>query len=413
MSWARADARELPRARSVVGRRRLAAAATLIFVALSLRMAIAAVPPVLGQIQRDTGLGSAGSGLLIAVPLLCFGAVAPSTPALVRRLRMGPLLGLTLAVVAIGCAVRLAPSVLALFLGTAVIGAGIAVANVLLPGLIKRDFKEEATLMISLYAVSLFIGAAIPAGLTVPIEHLTGIGWRPAVALWGVVAVIGLVLWLPRSRRSEPASPPRTVPSPAHDLWRDPLAWAVTLFMGLQSLGYYAALNWLPSILESHGMSDARAGWMLSYSTFPGMAAALATPGLVRRMGRPQVLVGLSVSLTAFAYIGLATAALSAPYVWVTALGLGQGVAIALALSFIVARARDHHVAHLSTMAQSVGYLLASTGPFIIGALHGITSGWTVPLLVLMGTLVPLFLAGLLAGRPGHVLTGSELESPG
>jgi MFS transporter, CP family, cyanate transporter len=391
-----------------VSRGKLTTAATLIFVALNLRMAIAAVPPVLSQIQRDTGLGSAGSGLLTAVPLFCFGAVAPSAPALVRRLRMGPLLGLTLILVALGCAIRLAPSLAALFLGTAVIGAGIAVANVLLPSLIKRDFADRASLMIALYAVSLFVGAAIPAGLTVPIEHLTGIGWRPAVAVWGVVALIALALWLPRARREEPAAPPRAVPSPAHDLRRDRLAWAVTLFMGLQSLGYYATLSWLPTILESHGMSDSKAGWMLSYSMFPGMAAALLTPTLQRRLGREGICVGLAVALSGLGYVGLIVAADSAPYIWVTALGIGQGIAITLALSYIVARARDHHIAHLSTMAQSIGYLIASTGPFILGALHGLTSSWTVPLLVLLGTLVPLAVAGSIAGRGGHVLAGAE-----
>ncbi len=387
-----------------MSRGRLVGAATLIFVALNLRMAIAAVPPVLTQIQRDTGLSSAGSGLLAAVPLFCFGAVAPSTPALVRRLRMGPLLGLTLAVVAIGSAIRLAPPLAALFLGTAVIGAGIAVANVLLPSLIKRDYADKAPLMIALYAVSLFIGAAIPAGLTVPIEHATGIGWRPAVALWGGVALLALALWLPRARRAEPPARPAAIPSPARALRRDRTAWAVTLFMGLQSLGYYATLSWLPTIFESHGVSDSKAGWLLSFSMFPGMAASLLTPALQRRLGREAICVGLGVGLSGLGYVGLIAAATAAPYVWVSALGIGQGVLITLALSYIVSRARHAHVAHLSTMAQSIGYLIASTGPFIAGALHGITSGWTVPLLVLLGTLVPLAVAGIVAGRPGHVL---------
>jgi CP family cyanate transporter-like MFS transporter len=326
----------------------------------------------------------------------------------VRRLRIGPLLGLTLGVVAIGCAIRLAPSLAALFIGTAVIGAGIAVANVLLPSLIKRDFADQAALMISLYAVSLFVGAAIPAGLTVPIEHATGIGWRPAVALWGVVALIALALWLPRARRAEPPAPPRAGSSPARDLRRDRLAWAVTIFMGLQSLGYYATLSWLPTILESHGMSDSKAGWMLSYAMFPGMAASLLTPTLQRRIGREDICVGLAVAFCGLGYLGLLAAADSGTYIWVTALGIGQGIAITLALSYIIARARDHHIAHLSTMAQSGGYLIASTGPFILGALHGLTSSWTLPLLVLVATLVPLGAAGLVAGRDGHVLADAE-----
>jgi CP family cyanate transporter-like MFS transporter len=392
-----------------VSRHRLATAATLIFVALNLRMAIAAVPPVLTQIQDDTGLGSVGSGLLTALPLFCFGAMAAAAPSLVRRLRMGPLLGLTMAVVAIGCAVRLAPSVPALFLGTAIVGSGIAVANVLLPGLIKRDFKDVAAPMIALYALALSLGATIPAGLTIPIEDLTGVGWRPAVAVWGVVAVAALVLWLPRARRDEPAAPATSRPSPARDLRRDRVAWAVTLFMGLQSLCYYAMLSWLPTILESHGMSSGRAGWMLSYMTIPGMAASLVTPAVSRRLPRSELEVALAAVLLAIGYVGLIVFGASAPYVWVTSLGLGGGLLIALALGYIVARAHDHHVAHLSTMAQGVGYLIAASGPFVVGALHGLTSSWTVPLLVLLAVLVPMVLAGFVAGREGQVLAGADL----
>jgi MFS transporter, CP family, cyanate transporter len=393
-----------------VSRARLATAATLIFVALNLRMAIAAVPPVLTQIQDDTGLGSVGSGLLTALPLLCFGAMASSAPALVRRLRMAPLLGLAMAVVALGCAVRLAPSLAALFVGTAIIGSGIAVANVLLPGLIKRDFKDVAAPMIAVYAVALSLGATIPAGLTIPIEDLTGIGWRPAVAVWGVVALLALVLWLPRARREEPAAT-TSRRSSARDLRRDRIAWAVTLFMGLQSLCYYAMLSWLPTILESHGMSSGKAGWMLSYLTIPGMAASLVTPMVQRRLPRSEIEVALAALLLAIGYVGLIVFGASAPYVWVTSLGLGGGLLIALALGYIVGRARDDHVAHLSTMAQGVGYLIAASGPFIVGALHGLTSSWTVPLLVLLAVLVPMVLAGVIAGREGHVLAGADLAA--
>jgi CP family cyanate transporter-like MFS transporter len=183
----------------------------------------------------------------------------------------------------------------------------------------------------------------------------------------------------------------------------------VTLFMGLQSLCYYAMLSWLPTILESHGMSSGKAGWMLSYMTIPGMAASLVTPAVQRRLPRSEIEVALAAVLLAIGYVGLIVFGASAPYVWVTSLGLGGGLLIALALGYIVARAHDHHVAHLSTMAQGVGYLIAASGPFVVGALHGLTSSWTVPLLVLLVVLVPMVLAGFVAGRAGQVLAGADL----
>jgi CP family cyanate transporter-like MFS transporter len=139
------------------------------------------------------------------------------------------------------------------------------------------------------------------------------------------------------------------------------------------------------------------------------MAASLVTPALARRMPRTEIEILVPVALLAIGYVGLIVAADSAPYVWVTAIGLATGFLIALALGYIVARAHDDHgVAHLSTMAQSIGYLLASTGPFLVGALHGITSGWTVPLALLLAVLVPMTLAGLRAGREGHVLAAAR-----
>jgi CP family cyanate transporter-like MFS transporter len=180
----------------------------------------------------------------------------------------------------------------------------------------------------------------------------------------------------------------------------------VTGFMGLTSLGYYATLTWLPTLLEDHHMAASQAGWMLSFSSFPGIAAALTTPALVRRLRRPATMVVLCVALCAVGYLGLIVAPISLVYLWMVALGLGQGIAISLALGYIVARAPDsHHTAHLSTMAQSVGYLIACTGPLALGAVHDLTSGWTVPMLALTFVLVPLLLTGLGACQDRHVLT--------
>jgi MFS transporter, CP family, cyanate transporter len=382
-------------------------AVAVLVAALNLRIAVAALSPVLDDIERDTGVSAAVAGLLNTVPVVCFGLFALATPRLIRRFGMHRLLLLTMIVITVGIALRLWSPLAALFAGTAIIGAGIAVGNVVLPGLIKQDFPRRAGLMTGLYSVSLFLGAAISAGLTVPLEHATGLGWRPGIALWGAPAILAAAMLAPcaaakpaAARTGPPADRPR-------GLWSDRLAWMVTGFMGLQSLGYYSALAWIPTLLEAHHMSASQAGWMLSYSSLPGLAAALVTPLLIRgRVRRTRISVLTAVVLCACGYLGLATAPVSLPYLWLTVLGLGQGMCLGLALSFIVARAPDvHHTAHLSTMAQSVGYLIASVGPLGLGALHDLTGGWAVPMLALTAVLVPLLIAGLGASRDRHVLS--------
>ncbi|HVX32876.1 MAG TPA: MFS transporter [Solirubrobacterales bacterium] len=386
------------------------AAAALIFVVLNLRLGVAAIPPVLGEIERETGLSSAAAGVLTALPLVCFGAVALATPPLFRRFRMAPLLLLTMVAIVVGIAIRLDSTLVALYAGTIVLGSGIAVANVLVPGLIKRDFPAQAAIMVGLYSVGLSLSGAISAGLTVPVEDLFGIGWRLAVALWGIFAVLALLLWAPQVRLSEPTESQPPEPAVGRALWRDRLAWNVTIFMGLQSLAFYTSLSWLPTILEDHGTSQGAAGWILSYSFFPAMAASFLTPVLQRRITWQPAFVVALVAIWAPAYVGLILAPAEAPYVWGTLLGLGQGLSLALGLGFIVARAPDPHLtAHLSTMAQGVGYLIAAAGPFLVGAIHALTNGWTVPLLLLLANLVPMTIVGLVACREGHVL---ELAVP-
>jgi MFS transporter, CP family, cyanate transporter len=404
----------------------------LLVTALNLRMAVAALSPVLDQVQRDTGLSSTAAGLLSTVPVLCFGLFALVTPPLIRRLGMERLLLLTLVVITAGIALRVLPPVVALFAGTAVLGMGIAIGNVLLPGLIKQDFARHAGLMTGLYSVSLFVGPAISAGLTIPLMHLTGFGWRPTIALWGGLAVICMGLLAPHAV-SRPAVPrPVVPPQPGppqpgpgqtgplrtdpfqtgplrvkrRGLWSDPMAWMVAGFMGLQSLGYYSGVAWIPTLLEAHHMSAGQAGWMLSYSSFPGLAAALATPLLIRgRAPRAAAMVVAATVACGIGYVGLAIAPVAMPYVWLTILGLGQGMCISLALGFIVARAPDvHQTARLSTMAQGVGYLIASAGPFGLGALHDFSGGWTVPMLALTGILLPILITGLGASRDRHIL---------
>ena len=383
-------------------------ATALLIAAVNLRLTVAAVPPVLSQIRHTTGLSSAGAGLLTGVPVFCFGLVALASPRLMRRFSMGPLLSLALLTVAAGAAVRLVPTVLPLFLGTVLLGSGIAVGNVLLPSLIKRDFPRERVMMTALYSVALAGGATLAAGLTVPIEHAIGQGWRIVIALWGAFAVLALLLWT-RHVRAEAAVHDTSHGTPIPGLWRDPLAWCVSGFMGLQSFGFYATLSWLPTIAESHGLSATHAGWLLSLASFAGMVGALIAPSFERRIPRASVAVALCIGACAVGYTGLLVAP-GLVFLWCIVFGFGQGAPLALALGYIVARAPDsHHAAHLSTMAQSVGYLIASAAPFAMGALHGATGSWNLPVVMLLVSLVPMLLTGLVASQNRYVLAPKGL----
>jgi CP family cyanate transporter-like MFS transporter len=277
-------------------------------------------------------------------------------------------------------------SVPLLFIGTALAGACIAVGNVLLPGLVKRDFAGRAALMTGFYTMALCAGAASAAGLTLPIEHGLGGSLAGALAIWALPALFVSLLWLPEVLRS--GGQARRNGFHVKGLWRDRLAWQVTLFMGLQSALAYCVFGWLVPILRERGLDGVTAGAIVSLSVMVQAASCLIVPHIAVR-GRDQRLINASLcGVAVTALLGLLFAPLSTVWLWAVLQGIGQGGLIAAAMTTIVLRSRDPDVAaHLSGMAQCVGYLLAAIGPLIVGLIRGWTGSfsWCAVLFVALG----------------------------
>ncbi|EHN10867.1 MFS transporter [Patulibacter medicamentivorans] len=395
----------------------------IVLITVNLRPAIVAVSPLLDGIREQTGMSGATAGLLTTLPVLCFGALAPLAPRLSRRLGPEAVVVAAMLLLLAGILVRLSSSLAVLFAGTVLIGGAIAVANVLLPSMIKRDLGHATGMAMGVYAMALSAGGALAAAITVPLQDGIGSGWRTTLALWALLAVPAVLAaggWLLLRRRQgggrrAAAADVRAARSRAAiSLWRDPVAWQVTLFMGLQSLQFYAAAAWLPTIFADHGFSESRAGLMLALATIVGTLSSLVMPILAGRALDQRRLVVTTIALYALGTVGLLAAPTAAGPLWMALIGFAQGAGISLALTMIVLRSPDpEHAAALSGMAQTVGYLLAATGPFALGALHDASGGWTVPLLVLLVLLVPLLLSGLGAGRRRTVGTAPVAERVG
>jgi len=231
------------------------------------------------------------------------------------------------------------------------------------------------------------------------------LGWQGSLALWALPAFLAAVAWIPQLRRNDrPESTSARTSQGVSGLWRSPLAWQVTLFMGLQSLAYYVTLTWLPEILQDDGMDATRAGWMLALSQAVAIVTMFVAPVIAGRRPSQQGVVVAAVSLSGAGTLGLLVAGSTASTLWVVLLGLGQGACFSLALTFFALRAPDpQHAAALSGMAQTFGYLLAAAGPSLFGVLRDATHAWTVPLALLVVITVCLLIAGLGAGRDAHV----------
>jgi MFS transporter, CP family, cyanate transporter len=376
-------------------------AGAIVFTALNLRTAVASVPPLLDEMRADVPLSTTAAGALTTLPVICMASGASVAPRVARRIGTEAAvaaLGLTMVA---GMLIRLVPGIVPLFVGTTVAGLGIALGNVLVPSLIKRDFHErQVGPMTGGYTMAISASGAIAAALTVPVEDAIGRGWQWGLVVWAIPAIVAALIWIPWISRHDGAAGANAAPS----LWRNRLAWQVTVYMGLQSLLFYSALSWLPTLLREGGIDREAAGALLSVMLLAGVPTCLLVPVVAARARDQRPAVAAMLALAAIGLAGLLTAPDAVPALWATLLGFSQGGLLALAFLFFSMRTPDQaHAAELSAMAQSVGYLVAAAGPLIVGVLRDATGGWTAPIVFLLVVLFPLLAAGFAASRSQKV----------
>jgi CP family cyanate transporter-like MFS transporter len=374
----------------------------IVLVSLNLRSMLTVIGPLIRDIKAGDGLSSTAAGLLAAAPLLAFGLISPLGPGLAARFGIERTLAASMVVLSASLALRPLPSVVLLFAGTLAAGAAIAVANVLLPPLVKRRFGEQATFITGIYSVAFGVGAALAAGLAVPSERWLGGSWRAALAVWAVPALLAAVIWLPLLRDVPERG--ASVARVRVNLWRDRVAWSVTSYLALLALEFYSMVAWLPEIYRHEGMSKGAAGALLSLALIAGIPCGFLVGALAGRMRDQRPIVWAGSLLALGGWTGVLVAPNAAPSLWAIMLGLAFGIGFTLVLALFVLRADDApHAVALSGMAQSVGYALAAIGPIAVGALHDVTGGWTTPLVVLVGVAAVDLAIGLGAGRDRFV----------
>lgn len=378
----------------------------LVLVALNLRPALSSLSPLLSEVSSSLGLSAARAGLLTTLPVLCLGLFAPLAPILARRFGAERVVLGILLMLAGGIVLRSAFGEVGLFVGSLIAGASIGIIGVLLPGIVKRDFAKQAGTMTGVYTMALCLGAALAAGASVPLSDYFGHRWSIGLGFWMLPALLAALCWLPQIGHKHGA---HRVAYRVKGLLRDPLAWQVTLYMGLQSSLAYIVFGWVPSILIDRGLSATDAGLALSGSIIVQLLSALTAPWLATRGKDQRLAIVVVMLLTLGGLMGCLYAPLDGLWGWAILLGLGQGGTFSLALTLIVLRSRDAHVAaNLSGMAQGIGYTLASLGPLAVGLIHDWTGGWAATGWVFAVIGLGAIVAGLGAGRAKYVGVCSE-----
>jgi len=392
------------------GRRvRVLAVVGLLLTAINLRPAVTSLGPVLEEVRAGLGMSAAVAGLLTSVPAVCFALVGFMAPRLARRWGTSAAIALGAVALVVGLAVRPFAGGTGSFIAlTALALAGIALANVLLPVVVKERFPDRVGAMTGLYSVALNLGASTAAAVTVPLTGAFGGDWRLGLGVWALIAATALPAWIMLARSHTGSTVTMAPPADRADqggvrLRRSPIAWALAVYFGLQSTAAYVIMGWLPQVFRDAGLSAGTAGLLFAVTALLGVPLSFALSALAGRLPR-QSGVAVGIGLFGLAgYAGLWADPAAAPWVWAFLLGVAN-CSFPLVLTMIAMRGRDAAtVVRLSAFAQSTGYLLSIPGPIVVGALYEHSGSWEIPLGLLALLMVPQMVAGFLAGRDRQI----------
>ena len=372
----------------------------ILFISFNLRAPITAVGSIVDMIRSEYHLSNAASGFITTLPLLAFAIVSPFVAKMSGKVGHAQTMLIGLFFILIGEFLRSYTGILGLFGGTAVIGIGIAIGNVIIPAIIKLHFSDNVGTVTSIYTSGMCIFAAVGAGISVPLAKGLHLGWKNALASWFLLAVITILVWFPQIRDKHATATNQAKTQHGHSIWKSPLAWWVTLFMGTQSFLFYSLVAWLPSIIVSKSMTENFAGNMALLFQLMAIPATLLIPYLCDKFKNQKKLAATVCLIYALGMICFLFG--KSPILIVCAvifMALGMGGSISLSIAFISLRSPNSAKAsELSGMSQSAGYLLAAIGPFITGFIFDMTSNWAIPLALFIVLILFLCFCGFFAG---------------
>ncbi|MGE9548813.1 CynX/NimT family MFS transporter [Snodgrassella sp. CS2] len=381
--------------------RRLSLFVAILALAFVLRGPLTGVGPLLQNIQAQLHISSTLAGLLTTVPLLTFGLFSIFIPRLAARFGSEQMVFFALWVLTLGLVLRCGSGLFLLLVGTTLLSCAIAVGNVLIPSMVKQYFPFKMGLVTALYALIMNVGGAAGSALSAPLAHSNLWGWRGALVAWVLPALVAMVIWwLPfKTANAIPRAAVRSRPVTVH-LWRNPLAWQVTLFMGFQSFLFYSTVSWLPQIVAKAGVSATEAGGWLGLMQLVMVPTNLLIPIYAARL-KQQKWIGALCGVSLILSVLLLMSPWRSCY-FPAVLLLGLGISGAFCLSMMFFSLRSSSVTEgvlLSGMAQTCGYLFAAVGPVLMGALHDIMHSWFPALVLMFFAALVITVSGWKAGQ--------------
>ncbi|MCM3389592.1 CynX/NimT family MFS transporter [Ureibacillus chungkukjangi] len=379
----------------------------IIFLASTLRTPLTGVGAVISSIRDGLGISNVLAGFLTTIPLLAFAVVSPFAPRISRRIGIEKTLFYSVILLTIGIILRSLGTTSLLIFGTALIGVAISFGNVLVPSFFKLKYPLQIGLLTGIYTVSMNISAAIAVGISNPIATNTAWGWQGALCVSVILTLITLVVWTPLLRGEKvnlATLSNSTTDVPEIKIWKKPLAWAIAISMGFQSLLFYCSISWVPEILVSQGYSADKAGWLTSMMQMAQIPMTFLIPIIAEKLRSQRPIVYMFTALYIIGFSGLLLGLTDFTAVWMICIGLAAGASFGIIMMLFTLRTKTaYEAAQISGFAQSIGYLLAAAGPVLFGLLHDTTGSWNTPNILFIISAIILFFTAFVSAKDRYL----------
>ncbi|MEB6036235.1 MFS transporter [Staphylococcus xylosus] len=377
----------------------------IVFIASTLRAPLTSVGPVVDEIKQVMEINNSVAGILTTIPLIIFAIVSPFVSKVTARLTMSRTILYSTMLLIVALYLRIAGDFTLFLIGTLILGIAIAFGNVVLPSYVKWYFPMQIGLATGIYSGTMNFTAGLGGGLSFPLSEITPLGFRLSLSFWILFAVIAIILWIPKARKgvklekataiADQQDRPKKVA-----ITKSKLAWMVALTMGFQSMVFYTVVAWVPSILVDRGLDPSTAGYLLMLNQFSQVPMTFTFPIIASKLKDQRILVVIITVLFLVGFSLFFTQSLVLLIIGIIIAGLAMGACFSLCMTFFSIRARtsDGSIS-LSGFGQSVGYLIAAVGPFLIGYLHDATESWDSGIIALIVMSALFFIFGYPAAK--------------
>lgn len=381
----------------------------VIFLSLILRTPITSVGAILGPLKSILDINNTVAGFITTIPLIAFAIFSPMVAKISNKAGLEKTLLLAAIIISTGLVLRFHINTYVFFITTFIIGVGITIGNVLLPGLVKKYYPEKIGLMTGFYAVVMNVGAAIAAGISYPILSSSIGGEKLSTALavngWIIIAVINIIICTRISKNSN-VSEVKDNHEKVHGYFKYTKMWTIMLSMGLQSALFYCSVSWFAEIMISKDFSPETAGLLLSISQFAQFPSTFIVPIIADKLNNKIIIpvvitVGYLISLVGMLYTS-GNFVLMLTFIIIFALAGGGSFSYVMYL-FSVKSRNENEAADISGLAQSGGYLLAAIFPPLLGYIRDI-SDWNKALYVLILTATVLLITLVHCSSKGNII---------